>query len=783
MTEDKNKNVVDDYYSSLWDNKDEKSQKSKVIKKLKIKPKKVIIKKELKEEIPAIIESEEKTSEEKIKKRSTYKVTRAEENKEKPKAPTFSNKFKKEEPKKDFSFKKTKVPITENKQGTYKWNKPSQTTQVFTDKPKDVKKVFDKPRRTKLSPYKWNKHRFKDIEKDRGFVRSSKIKKKKKEEKNIEDINQNLVSRSWWTVVIPDILTLKEFSEKIWIVLPKLIAEFMKNWIMVNINSPIDYDTATLISESFDIKLARDNSSGISVQELVKWDFKDLFIEEDESNLESRPPIISIMWHVDHWKTSLLDYIRKEKVVDSEAWGITQSIWAYQAEHKDNLITFLDTPWHEAFTVMRARGAKATDIAILVVAADEWVKPQTIESINHAKEAWIPVIVAINKMDKEGANPDHIKWQLSEHWLTPEDWGGDTPMVPVSAMTWFWVDELLEIILLVSEMQELKANPNRAWIATVLESHLDPNLWAVATAIVNTWTIKKWDNIVCQSSFWKIKILKDYTSKSIKQAWPGTPILLVWLDKVVEWWDVIQWVISAEQARTKAFEYKEIIAQQKQLSFSWIDMLMSKIKAWNLQQLKIVLKADTNWSLEAIKNALIKLSTDETNVAVIHSWVWNITEGDVLMCEWSEAILISFNTWVVVTAKRLIEETKIEYINSKIIYHITERIEKIVTWMLNVKEVEVILARAKVLKIFYTSKKFMVIWLSIVEDEEIESNTQVRIIRKDKMIWKGDIVSLKSWVEEVKNIKWPTECWIKFAWKVQPEEKDILEIFKIEIEK
>jgi translation initiation factor IF-2 len=309
----------------------------------------------------------------------------------------------------------------------------------------------------------------------------------------------------------------------------------MKNGMMVNINSKLDFDTASIVAEAFEINLQRDNSQGVKVEDILEWNIADLLVEDDSSKLEERSPVISIMGHVDHGKTSLLDYIRSSKVTDGEAWGITQSIWAYQVEQHGKKITFLDTPGHEAFTVMRARGAKSTDIAVLVVAADEWVKPQTIESINHAKEAGIPVIVAVNKMDKEGANPDFVKGQLSENGLTPEDWGGDTPVVPVSAHTGFGIDDLLEIILLVAEMKELKANPNRSAIATVIESHLDTQLGPVATVLVNTGTINKWDNIVCQESYGKVKILKNHIAKNIKLAWPSQPVLIVGLDRVVQW--------------------------------------------------------------------------------------------------------------------------------------------------------------------------------------------------------------------------------------------------------
>lgn len=620
-----------------------------------------------------------------------------------------------------------------------------------------------------------------DREKDITFIRSNKV--NKKSEKNIDDIKQNLVEKKGETVIVSEILSLKELSEKIWVVLPKLMAEFMKNWMMVNINSKIDFESASIVSEAFEIKLEKDISGWASVEDIITWDIKDLLKEDDSSKLILRTPVVSIMWHVDHGKTSLLDYIREAKIAFWEAGWITQSIWAYQVEMKEGKITFMDTPWHEAFTIMRARWAKLTDIAILVVAADEWVKPQTIESINHAKEAGIPVIVAINKMDKEWANPDFVKWQLADRWLMPEDWGGDTPMIPVSAHTGFWIDELLEIILLTAEMQELKANPNRAWIATVIESHLDHNLWAVASVLINTWTINMWDNLVCHDSYWKIKVLKNHLNQSVKFALPGEPVLIVWLSKVVNGWDILQVVSSIEVAKQKAEQYKDIIAEEKINWSSWLALLMSKIKAWNLKQLKIILKADTNWSLQAIKSSLLKLSTEETIVEIIHWGVGSITEWDILMWKWSEAILVGFNVWVLPTAKWILESSWVEYISSEIIYHITEKVEKIITWMFDPKEEDIELWKAKVWGIFFTWKWFTIVGLKLAPNWIIESKALVRITRKKKFIWNWVIESLKSWTIEVKDLEWPIECWINLKTNVVIEMWDDLEIHKVVIVK
>lgn len=803
--------IVDDYYSQIKEDKEENiEQKSKPT----LLKKKLVIKKASKDEIIEDNSIKKTTSKVEIKKewkidKKPKIVQKIEVVKREFKKPDF----KKPEFKKQGNFNKSSssvVKLSENnkkdiksKDWGFKWdfskNKNGNNTnnsnsnnniktnfkqkkeKFFNEEAEKLNKNKDKSKVKDKSKTRWKFHIFEEEEVT--FVRSNKLQKTKKQEKHVEDIKQNLVEKRWETIIVWDFLSVKELSEKIWITLPKLIAEFMKNWMMVNINSKIDFETASIVSEAFDIKLERDNSSWAKVEDILLGDISSLLHEDDNSKLIPRPPVISIMWHVDHGKTSLLDYIRKSKVAFGEAGWITQSIWAYQVELDTGNITFLDTPWHEAFTIMRARWAKSTDIAILVVAADEWVKPQTLESISHAREAHIPIIVAINKMDKEWANPDHVKWQLAEQWLVAEDWGGDIPMIPVSAHTWFWIDELLEMILLVAEMKELKANPDRNWIATVIESHLDNNLWPVATMLVNTWIINSWDNIVCAGSHWKVKVLKNYLNQKVKFARPGDPILVVWLDRVVEWWDILQVVSWPEIAKNKVLEYKTILEKQKKSWSSWLELLMSKIKSWTLKQLKIILKADSNWSLEAIKNALQKLSTEDTEVSVIHAWVWWITEGDIVMTQWSDTILVWFWVWVLPTAKWSLESANIQFISSDIIYHITEKIWKIISWMLNPKEVEVTLWRAKIGWIFFTEKKFMIVGLIIPPESKVENGALVRILRKKQMIWTWKIDSLKEWTLEVKEVEWPKECWIKLSTNTKVEVWDELDIYKIEIQK
>ncbi|MCH8518965.1 translation initiation factor IF-2 [Candidatus Gracilibacteria bacterium] len=644
----------------------------------------------------------------------------------------------------------------------------------------EEKGVASKGKKSRFSaPSKKRIRSMDEIDRD-SFIRSHKVKHKKKEEKKLEDIEQTLKSREGQIVQIDEMLSLKEFSEKIGIPLSQLMAEFMKNGMMVNLNSQIDFDTASLIAETFGVTLEKKQSSRVDISDIALGDMSELLKEDNASKLIERPPVVSIMGHVDHGKTSLLDYIRSESVAISEAGGITQSIGAYQTEYNEKKISFLDTPGHEAFTVMRARGAKSTDIAILVVAADEGVKPQTLESISHAKEANIPVIVAINKMDKEGANPDYVKGQLAENGLTPEDWGGDTPMIPVSALTGFGINDLLEMILLISEMQNFQANPDRNAIGTVIESHLDPSLGPVATILVNTGTLQKGDSVTCGKNFGKVKLMKDFKGTSVVKAFPGDPVLLVGLDGVVDGGDILQTVDSIDIAREKAVAFYNYVSLQKNAGASQLDLLLSKIQSGTLQQLKIVLKADTNGSLEAIKNAILKLSTPETTVSIIYAGVGNITEGDVLMCGGSSALLVGFGVQLGSNARKALEETKVEYIDSKIIYHITERLEKIITGMLNPKDIEVKLCEARIGGVFYDSKKFKILGLQgIKEGDSIENNAFVRVIRSDKVIGKGKIESLKFGVEEVKKLEGPVECGIKVTGLGEVAEKDIIEVYKV----
>lgn len=520
---------------------------------------------------------------------------------------------------------------------------------------------------------------------DGSFRRGHKTAKKK--EKKLEDIEQVLVDRTGQEVSIGDMISVKEFSDKIGIPVAKIIGELMKNGVLVTLNAPIDFDTCFLIGEAFGITIVREQSDEVSVSDLMDGNIADLIKEEDESRLETRSPIISVMGHVDHGKTSILDYIRKTSVASGEAGGITQKIGAYQVERNGKKITFLDTPGHEAFTIMRARGAKLTDIAVIVIAADEGMKPQTIESINHAREAGVPIIVAVNKMDKPGANLEMIKGQMAEQALQPEDWGGDIVVVPVSAHTGLGMDTLLDMILLQAEVLELKANPNRSAIATVIEAHLDPKLGSVATVLINTGTLRKGDDIVCAGASGRVRTLKDYKGRNTEEALPGMPVQITGLSDVVEGGDILQSVASPEMATTRAKEFTAAKNKKSIHAFEGasLGMLMSRLKSGSLKQLKVVLKTDTGGSLEALKAALAKLSTPETQVTFIHAAVGDVNQSDVMMAGTSQALLIAYNVGVNPAAKSALAQSKIEFIDKKVIYHVLERVEAIITGMVDIR--------------------------------------------------------------------------------------------------
>ncbi|MBI5152370.1 translation initiation factor IF-2 [Candidatus Peregrinibacteria bacterium] len=472
--------------------------------------------------------------------------------------------------------------------------------------------------------------------------------------------------------------------------------------------------------------------------------------------------------------TKLLDHIRKTKVAEGEAGGITQKIGAYQVELKGKKITFLDTPGHEAFTAMRARGAKVTDIAILVIAADEGIKPQTIEAINHAKEADVPIIVALNKIDKPDANIDKVKGELTEYQLVSEEWGGKTIMVPVSAITGQGVDTLLEMILLVADMENLKANPNRAAVGTVIEAHLDKNMGPVATIIVNTGTLRIGDNIVVGPVHGKIKAMKDFNGKNVNLAPPSMPVFIAGLSATVQAGDIIHVVEDEKAARGHASQIHALRASEERKG--GLGSIINQIQSGALKVLKIVLKADSKGSLDALRDSLAKIHHEEVALKVIHSGIGNITEGDVVMASASNGIVIGFNTIVSQHVKSVASRHGVEIATYNIIYKLLEDIQGILSGMLEPEIVETILGQAQILQIFYHKKQTTIIGCR-VKQGIIKNKAHLRVIRNGAVIGTGEIQSLKKSTEAVNELNEGNECGIKYFGDVELAEGDILEAF------
>ncbi|MBA4336728.1 translation initiation factor IF-2 [bacterium] len=580
------------------------------------------------------------------------------------------------------------------------------------------------------------------------------------------------------TIMIPAVISVKEFAEKTGVNAAKIIGELMKNGILANINQQIDYDTAAIIAEDLGLKIKKKRDE-VALEDLFSGDLQALLKEDDKNDLSPRPPIISVMGHVDHGKTKILDYIRNANVIDTEAGGITQHIGAYQVERNGKKITFLDTPGHAAFTAMRARGAKATDIAILVVAADEGVKPQTIEAMNHAKDAGIPIIVAINKIDKPTANVDKVKAELAEHGLQPEDWGGKTIMTPVSAFTGEGIDTLLDMILLVAEMENLKANPNRDAVATVVEAHLDKNLGPVATVLINTGTLKIMDNVVAGTCYGRIKVMKDHTGKNIKRAEPAKPVVIAGLSKTPQSGDILQVVKDEKMARLRATQIETLQKGGGKEGLGIGKDIIARIASGKLKTLKIVLKADVKGSLEAITQALNEIKDKEVAIKIIHSGVGNINESDVIMASASGGLVIGFHVDLPAQVEKTTEREHVEVLQYKIIYKLIDDMKKLLNGLLEPEIVQIDLGKVEVKKIFYAGKKDIIIGCKVLNGK-IENKAKAKIVRAGTVIGEFEITSLRKVDEVVTEVKEGNECGIKIQRKMDILEGDILEIYKEE---
>ena len=578
-------------------------------------------------------------------------------------------------------------------------------------------------------------------------------------------------------IEVPDEITVGDLAVRMKVTAAETIKRLMKLGIMASVNQVIDYDTAFLVADELGIKVSK---------EVVVTIEEKLFDEKEDSdeNLVKRAPVVCVMGHVDHGKTSLLDAIRHANVTAGEAGGITQHIGAYTVNVNGQDITFLDTPGHEAFTAMRARGAMATDIAILVVAADDGIMPQTVEAINHAKAAGIEIIVAINKMDKPGADPDNIKQNLTQYELVPEEWGGDVICVPVSALTKMGIDDLLENVLLVAEVKDLKANPNRRAKGIVIESKLDKGRGPVATVLVQTGTLHVGDVVIAGTSVGHVRAMLDDKGKNIKVAGPSVPVEIVGLSEVPESGDEFNAVEDERMARTLADQRK---AKQKEAAFKAnakvsLDDLFAQINE-GTKDLNIIVKADVNGSAEAVKQSLEKLSNNEVKVNVIHTAAGGITEGDVMLAAASNALIIGFHVRPDKKAIDSAERQDVEIRTYRIIYECIEEIEAAMKGMLAPEFREEVLGHAEVRQTIHVPKVGTIAG-SYVQDGKITRNSQIRVVRDGVIIFEDKISSLKRFKDDAKEVMQGYECGVGLEKFNDIKEGDILEAFEmVEVKK
>ena len=627
----------------------------------------------------------------------------------------------------------------------------------------------DNYNRDKNKPRKGNRRSPEEVEADISrLAKNVKNKPQKKQQAPQEDPD------AIRTITLPEVVTLKELADAVKTPVTALIKKLFLAGKMVNVNSELPFDEASEIALEYNC-IAEEEEKVDVIEELLKED------EEDEKDMVSRPPVVCVMGHVDHGKTSLLDAIRQTKVTSGEAGGITQAIGASVVDVNGQTITFLDTPGHEAFTAMRMRGAQSTDIAILVVAADDGVMPQTIEAINHAKAAGIEIIVAINKIDKESANIERVKQELTEYELIPEDWGGSTIFCPVSAHTKEGIDNLLEMILLTADVLELKANPNRKARGIVIEAELDKGRGPVATMLVQKGTLHVGDYIAVGASHGKVRAMTNSRGERVTEALPSTPVQIQGLNTVPDAGEIFMAVDNEKEARTISETYisqgkEKLLADTKQRMS--LDDLYSQIQAGNLKELKIIIKADVQGSVEAVKQSLLKLSNDEVVIKCIHAGVGAINESDIILASASNAIVIGFNIRPDARAKDMADSEGVDVRLYRVIYNAIEDIDSAMKGMLDPIYEEKVIGHAEIRQT-YKASGIGVIAGSYVLDGTINRNCSVRITREGNLIFEGKLASLKRFKDDVKEVKSGFECGMVFENFQDVAEEDQIEAYEM----
>jgi translation initiation factor IF-2 len=569
---------------------------------------------------------------------------------------------------------------------------------------------------------------------------------------------------------LPDHISVTELAARLGISPTEIIKTLMSQGLLVTINQTITFDKAQQIAVSHGFNAILTEEHEEVTQE-----------SENAEDLVTRPPVVTVLGHVDHGKTSLLDAIRNTNVTAGEAGGITQSIGAYSVDHNGRLITFIDTPGHEAFTAMRARGAKVTDVAVLVVAADDGIMPQTIEAINHAKAAKVPIVVAVNKIDKPNANVDKVKQQLTEYELVPEDWGGTTICQPISAKQKTGIDDLLEMILLVADMQELKANPDRKAQGIIIEAKLDKGLGPVATVLVQAGTLKVNDAVVVGQAFGKVRALINDHGKRIGKVSPGIAGEIIGLNTVPVAGDLLQAVDDAKMAQGIAEQREQRTRERGSgvTSTTTLDDLFNKMQAGEVKDLNLIVKADNQGSVEALKHSLLRLTSEEVKVNVVHGGVGTITESDILLATASSAIIIGFNVRPHPNVKKLADQEGVDIRNYRVIYHVIEDIQAAMKGMLKPEFQEIQLGRVEVREIFTFSKVGTIAGCYVV-DGKVVRNADVRVLRDSVVVYEGKIDSLKRFKDDAREVAAGYECGIAIERFPGIQKGDVLEVYKME---
>ncbi len=584
------------------------------------------------------------------------------------------------------------------------------------------------------------------------------------------------------SIELPVTITVRDLSDRLHTSPIEVIKTLMSNGVMANINQEVDFDTAAIVAAEmgFDASpLVIEEDSLEDAAEIPLW--RQWIARENPNNLETRPPVVGILGHVDHGKTTLLDAIRQTDVAGGEAGGITQHIGAYQIEHHNRRISFIDTPGHAAFTAMRARGAQGADIVVLVVAADDGVMPQTREAISHAKAAKVPIVVALNKIDRPNAAPDQVKQQLAEVDLVPDEWDGDTLVVPISAKEKQGLDDLLEAILLVADNNEILANPDGVVFGTVIEASHERGRGAMATFLVQNGTLEVGDSVVAGQVSGKIKAMFDFNGEKIKQAPPSSPVSVMGLDDIPEAGEIFRVAKSTKFAREIVQKRKQLVADREASASGGmtLEQLFARVQAGDVQELRLIIKADVQGSLEPIVTSLREMDVEGIGVNILHADTGNIGENDIMLASTSDAIVIGFNTQPDPPARRLAEREDVSIRSYNIIYRLTEDIDKALKGLLEPEKREVTLGRANVLAVFGASRIGKAAGCRVV-DGEIRRNARVKVLRNDKELFRGEIASLKRHQEDVREVRDGFECGIGLRGFNDFEEGDVIECFTIE---